>query len=208
MSEWKQYRAGRRWRAFETGEIEIEGSGLLRTGGQPETMRRMWEEFSAAIKAAHGRFPDVHPAHIMATIAVESSRRAGSLSRDPRALRLEPGYKSDEETPHRVSPGLMQTLISTARDTAKRYGLEHLRHVGRKDLYVAETSILLGTAYMHYQRARYDGDPMLSDAAYNAGSVRRDDDNPFGWMTYHTNRAQLFARWANDAAVVLRERGM
>ncbi len=207
MSEWKQYKGGRRWRVLPSGEIEVEGLGIPRTGGEPETMRRLWEDYSAAIRAAHARWPEVHMAWIMATIAVESARRPGTLGRDARSLRLEPGYVSDEATPHKVSPGLMQTLISTARWCARWGELPDLANVDREGLFVAETSILLGTTYMAYQLDRY-GDPMLADAAYNAGSVRTDPNNPFGWTTFHTGRAEHWARWVGDACAVLRERGV
>lgn len=208
--QWQQYRQGRRWRWIEGDDglrtVEIEGVGVPRSKGEPQTMRRMWEDFSAALIAAHERFPAVSIAQLMATIAVESARRPGSLSRDPRSHREEPGYVSDSATPGRVSPGIMQTLIETARWVSRRYELG-LDGVGRRELYVAATSILLGAGYLDYQMGRY-GDPMMADAAYNAGSLRADDSHPYGWVTYHHHRADQWAQWHNDAVAVLREFGV
>lgn len=65
---------------------------------------------------------------IVATIATKSSG-------NPKAIRFEPHYKSDEETPNQVSPGLMQTLISTAREALGNTGID------RNWLLVPENSI-------------------------------------------------------------------
>src|SRR5690242_18846332 len=90
-----------RWRVTADG-VEIEGSGVERTSGAPTTVTRFWDSYHDAINAT-ARARRVPCALIVATIATESGGKAD-------AVRLEPGYRSDEDTPGKVSPGLMQTL--------------------------------------------------------------------------------------------------
>src|SRR3954470_24683100 len=96
-----------RWRTTPRG-IEVNGK-FERTVGQPISVTNVWKAFHAPINAAATKFGVPVPL-IIGTICTESQPIG-----DPRALRLEPGWISDEKTPDKVSPGLMQTLISTAR---------------------------------------------------------------------------------------------
>src|SRR3712207_1929536 len=107
LTEFHGYKDSVRWRLVPAG-VEIEGSGVERTRSVAKTVGRVWEAYAADINRT-ARARRVPCALIVATICTESGGRAD-------AVRLEPGYKSDEETPHKVSPGLMQTLISTARE--------------------------------------------------------------------------------------------
>lgn len=214
---WKQYKGGRRWRILADGAIEVERQGVLRTGGQPLTMRRLLDQHGDAMREAASRF-DVPLAWIMGMIPIEAlmrAHKAGGLEADPVSLRHEPGYTSDSATPNRVSAGLMQTLLSTARDMAKRHGLPSPQ--AARDLYDPRTSILLGTAYMAHQIERYQAgvggvafDFVHMTGAYNAGSVRADTSeggNPFHLVTYSATRTERAIRWHNDALSVLREGG-
>src|SRR3712207_3178251 len=89
------------------GGVDIEESGIQRSPGLPKLVTRVWEQYGDAINRT-ARARRVPCELNVATICTESGGKAD-------AVRLEPGYKSDEETPGKVSPGLMQTLISTAR---------------------------------------------------------------------------------------------
>jgi peptidoglycan hydrolase-like protein with peptidoglycan-binding domain len=183
----------RRWHLTSEG-IEIEGMGVVRTGGQPTTAGRVWTQFRAALEknaAAYG----VPVELIVACICTESRG-------NPNACREEPGFTSDAETPHRVSPGLMQTLISTAREATREPTLD------RAALLDPETSIRAGTAYLKQQAMRQNGtnfDPPLVGIAYNAGSLRRTNDNPWGLIQtarppeYH---ADVFVAFFNDCFAV------
>jgi soluble lytic murein transglycosylase len=62
--------------------------------------------------------------------------------------------------------GLMQLIPSTARDIAKRKGLENLAD---SDLYRPIINVPLGTAYLALQRDSFGGDLFLALAAYNGG---------------------------------------
>ena len=98
---------------------------------------------------------------VIATICTESGG-------DPADERREPGFVSYEVTPHRVSIGLMQTLISTAQSA-----LGGLPGIDARWLLEPDNSIRAGTAYIAHQRSRTDFDPPVVACAYNAGGVYR-----------------------------------
>ncbi len=66
--------------------------------------------------------------------------------------------------PHRVSAGLMKTLLSTARSMAKKYDLQ-ITFAGAETeldlghLCVPDISITLGTAYMRTKQTVMDWTP-------------------------------------------------
>jgi len=185
---------GVRWRLTDLG-VEIEHSGIERTAGEPSTVSNIWERFGESIDrwTAHYGVPC---ALIVATIATESKG-------DPGAMRIEPGYVSDDSTPNRISPGLMQTLISTARETLGDDGVD------RAWLLDPGNSIHAGTAYIASQRARTDLDPPKVACAYNAGGVYKNDSTKNRWRmrqypigtSIHCDR---FVRFFNDAVFALR----
>src|SRR4051794_37888263 len=73
------------------------------------------------------------------------------------------------------SVGLMQTLVTTARQVL---GMTNLT---ADDLLNPATSIRAGTAYIAQQRVSTHFDPPLVAAAYNAGSLRREDASANRW---------------------------
>jgi len=134
---------------------------------------------------------------IIATICTESHPIG-----DPRCIRLEPGFISDEKTPHKVSPGLMQTLISTAR------GALNNPKMNRAFLFNPANSILAGTAVMagDFPKTRYD--PPLVAAKYNAGSVLVNNHPGNRWrlLQFPKNTSQhvdRFIAFFNDACFML-----
>lgn len=185
------FEGGVRWRVLPAG-VEIEGSGIERSKGSPVTVTRIWDSFAAQINAT-ARARRVPCALIVATIATESGGR-------PDAVRLEPGYRSDDETPHKVSPGLMQTLISTAREALQL-------SCGRSWLLEPANSIEAGTAYIARQARLTELDPPLVAAAYNAGRLAEQTAAANRWRlrqypigtSAHCDR---FVRFFNDAVAV------
>lgn len=183
----------RRWRLTPAG-VEVEGMGVPRSGGEPATATRVWTQFRVPLEknaAAYG----VPVELIVACICTESRG-------NPKACREEPGYISDNETPHRVSPGLMQTLISTAREATRDPTID------RAALFDPEIAIRAGTAYLKQQALRRNGtnfDPPLVGIAYNAGSLRETGTNPWGLIQtarppeYH---ADVFVEFFNDCFAV------
>jgi hypothetical protein len=193
LLEWHRYFPDSvRWRLTDLG-VEVEASGVERTQGRPATATRIWEQYSEAINRA-ARSYRMPCELVVATICTESGGRAD-------AVRLEPGYVSDEATPHRVSPGVMQTLISTARDAL---GMS----VDRTYLLDPANSIRAGMAYVARQSRSTMFDPVLVAAAYNAGRLYYQTGAQNRWKlrqypigtSMHCDR---FVKFYNDSVVVL-----
>lgn len=181
-----------RWRVTPEG-VEVEGTGVERSRGAPATATRVWNDFGDSINRT-ARARRVPCALIVATICTESSGRAD-------AVRLEPGYISDERTPHRVSPGLMQTLISTAREAMQM-------SFGRDWLLVPGNSIEAGTAYIAQQARLTCLDPPLVAAAYNAGRLAHQTGAQNRWKLRQFpigtgKHCDRFVQFFNDAVAVL-----
>lgn len=177
---------------------------VLTTRGEPTTMRTLRSEYGDIIGRASRVF-DIPDAWIAGMIVIEARRIPGSLSFDPISLRDEDGrdFAKWPERPNRVSAGLMQTLVSTARQMAEKHSL-HPEWAGVKTdvmlghLTIPEISIFLGTAYMRDRADRYGLDPILLVAAYNAGGVYKHAGNVWNLRTYGETRIPKFAAYAND----------
>lgn len=65
--------------------------------------------------------------------------------------------------------GLMQLMPATARWTAKKLGLKNYR---QSLIHQIDTNLRLGTYYMKTVLSRFDDNPVLASAAYNAGPGR------------------------------------
>lgn len=181
-----------RWRLTADG-VEVDGSGVERTKGSPATVARVWETYADAINRT-ARARRVPCELIVATICTESGGKAS-------AVRLEPGYKSDEATPGKVSPGLMQTLISTASEAMGR-------KVDRAWLLEPANSIEAGAVYIARQSKKTGFDPPLVAAAYNAGSLKYQDGRNNRWKLRQypigtSKHCDRFVQFFNDAVYVL-----
>jgi len=156
---------GVKWQLSRDGLI-VNGK-LDRSPGQLVTVPRVWQNYGALIADAATKY-QVPLELIVATIFTESSGRAD-------VSRIEPGWKSDERTPRRVSAGLMQTLISTAREALSD------PTITRDRLFEPETSIAAGTAYISRQQTMTRFDPPLVACAYNAGAVYKNSSAANRW---------------------------
>ncbi len=183
----------RRWRLTAEGLL-IDGQRVA--AGMP-MVARAWAVHGAAMQRA-AQAQRVPVELLLACACTESGGRAD-------AVREEPGYLDDQTTPHRVSPGLMQTLISTAREALGDPRLDRAR------LLEPETSLAAGGAYIRRQaiqaRMPTGFDPPLVAIAYNAGSLRPAASGPWGLV--QTRRADhwhadAFCGFFNDAFTVLR----
>jgi len=177
--------AGRhRWRLTRAG-VEVEAETTPRRNAKPDIAARCWSAHRVALEAAATRFA-VPVELLLATACTESAGRAD-------ALREEPGFTSDAATPHRVSPGLMQTLISTAREALSDPTLD------RAKLLDPAVSAAAGAAYIRRQaQATTRFDPPLVAAAYNAGSLRADRDAANPWGLIQTKRG---SGWHADTLI-------
>jgi hypothetical protein len=187
----------RRWRLQGDG-VAVDGR-VPRTGGAPKTAGDTWRNYRAAFErcaAAYGV-----PVELLVAIACTESGGRADLVRE------EPGYVDDLSTPNRVSPGLMQTLISTARSATNDPSLD------RAALLVPDASVRAAACYVKQQAVRTrlgtNFDPPLVAIAYNAGSLRAAGDNPWGLVqTLRDARQQIFhadayVEYFNDCFAVL-----
>ena len=175
------------WELTDQGLV-VNGK-LERSAGALVTVPKVWGAFRSQIEKAALEFR-VPVELIVATICTESGG-------DSKALRKEPGWTSDSETPRRVSAGLMQTLISSAREALEDPS------ISRDHLFDPETSIRAGTAFIKNQRTKTFFDPPLVACAYNAGSLRRDESSANRWKIHQHpagtgKHADRFVQWFND----------
>lgn len=175
--------------------ISIEDKAPEGSAGEPKTVTRIWRDLRAPLvqwSSALG----VPVELIISTIGTESGGNLHVRARE------EPGYVSDEVTPHRVSPGIMQTLISTARTVVDDQGVD------RAWLEQPANSIQAGTSYIASQWKITHFDPPKVACAYNAGGIHynQSDTNRWKMRQYpigtdaHANR---FVMWFNDCFKVL-----
>jgi hypothetical protein len=142
------------------GGIGIDGAPAQGTLGEPTTVRRIWKSFGPLCAASAAQW-GVPVELIIATIATESDG-------NPNARRFEPSKGE-------ASAGLMQTLVSAAREVTGRKSLTE------NDLFDPRTSIDAGTAHISSRRSQSHYDPPLVAAAYNAGSLQPEDAPANRW---------------------------
>ncbi len=130
---------------------------------------------------------------IVACICAESSGNASALRREPGCDTNNP-----ERTPSRVSLGLMQTLLSTARTALGDPTLP------LQSLADPQKSIAAGAAYVFMQGRQTRFDPPLVAAAYNAGGVYYEGTPANRWRLRQypigtPNHVNRFIRYFNGA---------
>jgi hypothetical protein len=185
----RQFEGSVSWQLTLRG-LSIEGADPLGTPGRPQTVRRVRDQFGGSVERWSSEF--VVPVElIIATICTESGG-------NPADERREPGFVSYEETPNRVSIGLMQTLIGTARSA-----LGGLAEIDGPWLLEPDNSIRAGTAYIAQQRTITLFDPPVVACAYNAGGIYRQDgaENRWRLRQYPIGsgaHADRFVTWFND----------
>jgi Transglycosylase SLT domain len=186
----KQFDEGVSWQLTKDG-ISIDGAPVMGSMGPPTTVTNIWTRFADRYKSAAKEY-GVPIELVIAAIATESSG-------DPSARRPEPKLGTE-------SVGLMQTLVTAAPQVLGTTNL-----TGDK-LLDPTTSIRAGTAYIAQQRVSTHFDPPPAAAAYNAGSLRRQDADANRWKLVcfpqntgvHVDR---FVQWFNDAMQVSETQG-
>jgi len=179
--------AGCTWQLSLTGLIVA--NKLDYSPGRAITVPKVYQEFKSEIAQSATEF-SVPTELIVATICTESSGRSN-------AVRIEPGWTSDQSTPSKISVGLMQTLISTAREALQNNTID------RNWLLDPANSIRAGTAYIHNQARITNYDPPKVACAYNAGSLIENTGNANRWRMKQfpigtSEHADRFVLWFND----------
>jgi hypothetical protein len=212
---WQSRFGGREWRVSRYGVVSrTPGSDYTRThrtAGQPLTVMRYlqhWREPIVRVSQEEG----APVAIILATLAAENGT-ARIVGGEPyvRPPRKEPGYLSDEETPHRISVGPCHVLISTARAAMGDPS------IGREWLLDLENNLRASFRALRQKDERWGHgyDPVLAAAAYNSGGLY-DASNPSSRFYNHwhlrchvrqngRSHIGILADWYGDAAFVLED---
>lgn len=184
--------------------VAIEGEPPRGTPGEPRTVRALLAHLriGPALRTVC-RETGIPVELALATVATESAGGQRNLDAAISARREEPGFVSDEATPHRVSVGLAQTLISTAREVLGDASVDAAR------LTDPETSLRAGLGYIARQAPRTRLDPPVVACAYNAGGIhhQRGEANRWKMRQYPLGtgkHADRFVAFFNDALRVIR----
>ena len=190
------------WRLTPLG-LEV-GGKVRGTAGEPRTAMMAFEFFGVEFRAAARDFGV--PVELL--VACACAEAGVDIRRGKEAARLserrEPGFVSYAATPHRVSIGVMHTLLSTARAALGDPGLQAI------DLCSPSTSIRAGAAYIAGPRPKTHYDPPLVGAAYNAGGVYDDPvaGLPFSLRDFpagEDRHVERFCAYFNDVCRLVNE---
>lgn len=203
----RSYYGGREWRVTPSGVISTDGRGrdtVHRTAGDPLTMRRYLAAWRDPLVRASAE--EAVPLPVLLAVVAAENGPARMVDGAPRILppRTEPGYVSDDATPHRVSVGPCHLLLSTARDTLRRPDLT------RAELADLGLNLTCAARYIRFLDRRWNHgmDPVLVGAAYNAGGLYDASDpssrfhNPWHLRSWGTHLDRI-AAWYGDALAVL-----
>jgi hypothetical protein len=196
------FAGGSRWKLTPAGLL-ITGKPMPGQSGEPVAVKRAFAWFGEDFRPA-ARETGVPIELLVATACTEvlgDTRRFATPDAARKARREEPGYESDEKTPHRVSVGLMQTLISTARQVMPLPPDDpSMARITAATLEVAANAIIAGASYIASQAARTKLDPPVVACAYNAGSVYEQTGATNHWRmrqypigtSHHADRFVIF----------------
>lgn len=217
---WTNFNGGRSWRILPQGWIEIEGKGVVRTRGEPVTMEYFVEGKWRTVKAA-AQEAGVDPLALcglagieMAIFKLKFRRRRLSPTRikskhiDSRRMRWEKRTRARPKGENSV--GDFQLLTSTASSVNRRHKIVFGgRDLDEADLMQFEISARVAAHYLKDLQDKWGTDPMLLQAAWNAGGVHAYDVDlrPYGMKTHGPIRPENYAKWHNDALHVLLEKG-
>ena len=183
------FEGGCQWRISANG-CEVRGFDALPPAVYLTGLARSLDTFAAPAAAASREF-SVPVELLCATMMTESNAR-------PAAVRKEPGYVSDDQTPHRISFGLCQLLISTAREAM---GNPHIDRVWLTD---PANNLRAAAAYIRRQKPKTGFDPPKVACAYNAGGCYEQKGQKNHWRMRQypigtSEHADRFVRWFNAA---------
>jgi soluble lytic murein transglycosylase len=166
-------------RYLSTEEIVAAGRLADRWGWHQQAIQTMadaqlWDELQV-------RFPLVYPENI------KNAARQTSLSEHFifAITRQESAFNADAKSPSGAL-GLMQMLPSTAKSTAKKYGVSFKN----QDLLLPEKNITLGSNYLNQLLGSFSGNRILAAAAYNAGPTRVRQ-----WLTKNNDEKLPYDVW-------------
>jgi len=143
---------------------------MLEMGAYSEALRSSLRLYQRGLLSEDQLYPYLYP-HAFADIV---AREADSRSVDPflvySLIRQESLFDRRAVSPA-AAYGLMQLLLPTARRMAPRAGLSQ---VDLADLFEPEINVRLGVTYLAELSKRFDNNPVLMLASYNAGERAAD----------------------------------
>lgn len=169
LTHWQSFRNSVPWRLTAGGILT--GRGPVRI--QPreryrlKSVPRAWRKYGTLIRAAARRYRV--PAELFLTIIINES------ALNPKAFKTYRGYVSDRKTPNRISVGLGQILIGTARFLLRNPSID------RAWLEKPRNNIRMIGLYLHRQYRLTGFDPPKVAAAYNAGGLYRQNGRRNRW---------------------------
>lgn len=222
--DWMSKFGGRSWRVDEAGiYLSHSPNSPERTPGVPSTVLKALDLYADEIASACQKF-GIPPELVLMTIATETAVMKDHGFTGPATFRWEPHVKLTTTGDPAVdgieegdySAGPMQVLSNTARDINNKLNLGFSNNSDLKwfkkepdaaaksnlGLYRADIAIPLGTGYLHMQRGQTGLNPILSSAAYNAGSIRASGTNTWG-IRHHGDHLDRAAKWFGDACEAL-----
>lgn len=168
-----RFAGGVRWRICPKG-VEIENAPLPVTAAASRRVRAVLADWFPGPLRAEAIRTGVPIELLVACLCTESAGDAADAGAAARAERHEPGFRSYATTPHRVSVGCMQTLLSTAAEVLGA-------PVTAAALRDPAVSIAAGAAYLKAQAGRTRLDPPVVACAYNAGGVYPEEGPANRW---------------------------
>ncbi|MDX2152067.1 MAG: D-alanyl-D-alanine carboxypeptidase family protein [Bryobacteraceae bacterium] len=210
---------GREWCVTSDGVVIRENGAtrLLRTDGQPVTVRKILELYEPLIR----RLSDKHgvPAQLLImTIATETAFARQQGFTGPVTFRWEPAVKvSDAGAPRfgDYSAGPCQLLGTTARALIRKNRLpmdpfsvapafeRRPEPPAALALYDPAVNLELSALCIKEGLRETQGDPVLVAARYNSGGLRKSSGNPWR-LACHGDHLDRAARWYGDACAVYR----
>lgn len=145
----------------------------------------VWLRYDALVAAAAREH--AVPAELILSVIVEES------GGNPAAIVRYRGYRSDASTPRKISVGLGQMLLNTARAAAPE------RPVDRRWIADPANAIALIARFLAHQYRDTGFDPPLVASAYNAGAVAYDADRSSRWRLKNAGYVESFVAVFNAA---------
>ena len=169
LTHWQSFRNSVSWRLTADGIVTDRGPVRIspRERYRLRSVRTAWRKYGGLIRAAARRYRV--PAELFLAIIVNES------SLNPRALKTYRGYISDRKTPNRISVGLGQILISTARFLLRNPSID------RAWLENPANNIRTIGVYLNWQYRLTGFDPPKVAAAYNAGGLHPQNGRKNRW---------------------------
>lgn len=169
LTHWQSFRNSVSWRLTADGILTERGP--VRIGPRERYRLRSvpvaWRKYGKLIRAAARRYRV--PAELFLTIIVNES------ALNPRAFQLYRGYVSDRKTPNRISVGLGQVLISTARFLLRDPSID------RAWLEKPANNIRMIGIYLNWQYRLTGFDPPKVAGAYNSGGLHPQNGRANRW---------------------------